>query len=215
MAKISKTKQRILDSAKRLFNDQRYGNVTIKEIAADLGISTGNVWYHYKDKREILRGLNEEFLVAAKQRMALLPSGGAVIPEFGHFIAVLNAEIRDYRFMYRDQADYGEHTEILREALPDIYGGTLGQVQAFLAEMHAQGVMAIKQDDIRQLSEVVVSLARYALEFYRESAVAGPDEMVAQSINAQCFILNRFLSPEVAEQLRQALEESFVQLRPS
>ena len=89
MAKISKTKQRILDSAKRLFNDQRYGNVTIKEIAADLGISTGNVWYHYKDKREILRGLNEEFLIAAKQRMALLPSGGAVIPEFGHFAMIV------------------------------------------------------------------------------------------------------------------------------
>ena len=66
--------------------------------------------------------------------------------------------------MYRDQADYGEHTEVLRDALPKIYDGTLNQVQAFLKEMRTQGVMAIKQEDIGQLSEVLVSLARYALE---------------------------------------------------
>ena len=51
------TKSRILDAALALFNDQGTANVTTNHIAAALNMSPGNLYYHYRNKAEIVRGL--------------------------------------------------------------------------------------------------------------------------------------------------------------
>jgi AcrR family transcriptional regulator len=205
----SNTKSLILQAAKQLFNQHRYGNVTIKEIAAHLGISAGNIWYHYKDKREMLRDISSLFIAASHKRMELEPTGGPVVPEFASFLYALNAEIGEFRFMYRDQADYGSHTQQLQKELPLIYSNTFAQFEAYLQAMKHQGQMAIQDTEIRPLTEILVALARYGLEFYRESQLEHDDYdgVVRQSINAQCFVINRYVTPLVANELQSSVGE--------
>lgn len=49
------TRRAILDMAKTLFSQQGYNAVSIGEIAGALGISKGNVTYHFKRKEDIMR----------------------------------------------------------------------------------------------------------------------------------------------------------------
>src|SRR4051794_29207313 len=49
------TRDRIVDSAIVLFNDSGIGAVTTNHIASHAGISPGNLYYHFRDKEEILR----------------------------------------------------------------------------------------------------------------------------------------------------------------
>lgn len=58
------TKDRIIDAGVELFNKNGVGNVTTNHIAAHLGMSPGNLYYHFKNKEEIIRAafdrMNEE-----------------------------------------------------------------------------------------------------------------------------------------------------------
>ena len=58
-----KTKDKIKIKATELFNNKGFKNVTLREVAKALGISYGNVTYHFKTKKEVIKdedGFEEE-----------------------------------------------------------------------------------------------------------------------------------------------------------
>ncbi len=57
MSKAEETRDRILDAALELFNEQGADKTTTNHISASAGISPGNLYYHYKNKEEIIRSL--------------------------------------------------------------------------------------------------------------------------------------------------------------
>lgn len=57
-----KTKEKILASALRLFNTDGVENVTTRHIAAEIGISQGNLHYHYPNKNEVIIALYRDFM---------------------------------------------------------------------------------------------------------------------------------------------------------
>jgi len=62
MKKKSKTntKQRILDTAVALFNKNGIQNVTSRHIATEMGISYGNLDYHFKNKEALLLAIYKQ-----------------------------------------------------------------------------------------------------------------------------------------------------------
>ncbi len=48
------TKQKISDKAFQLFREYGYDNVSVRQIAAELDITTGALYYHFKNKADIL-----------------------------------------------------------------------------------------------------------------------------------------------------------------
>lgn len=65
----SKTKDRILQATRLLFNDEGVSNVAMVDIAATLDISPGNLYYHYRGKEQLIPVLFEQF---ASELSALL-----------------------------------------------------------------------------------------------------------------------------------------------
>lgn len=54
------TRERIIETAIRLFNDKGTKPVTTNHIAAECGISPGNLYYHFRNKEEIIRAIFEQ-----------------------------------------------------------------------------------------------------------------------------------------------------------
>jgi AcrR family transcriptional regulator len=52
-----KTKDRIIQAAVELFNAQGEQNVTTNHIAAHLSMSPGNLYYHFRNKEDIIRAI--------------------------------------------------------------------------------------------------------------------------------------------------------------
>ncbi len=48
------TKQRISEKAFQLFKEHGYDNVSVRQIASELDITTGALYYHFKNKADIL-----------------------------------------------------------------------------------------------------------------------------------------------------------------
>lgn len=54
------TRERIIETAIRLFNAKGTKPVTTNHIAAECGISPGNLYYHFRNKEEIIRAIFEQ-----------------------------------------------------------------------------------------------------------------------------------------------------------
>ena len=65
-----KTRDRIVEAARDLFNLQGYGAITTATLAAHLGIAEGNLWYHFKTRRALLDAIAEQFSKAIEARLA-------------------------------------------------------------------------------------------------------------------------------------------------
>ena len=51
------TKDKIIQSATKMFNAKGYAAVTLYELAQNIGISRGNLIYHFKDKDILLKAI--------------------------------------------------------------------------------------------------------------------------------------------------------------
>ena len=60
---INETRSKILSTAQRLFNENGYRKVSLRMISDAMGISIGNLTYHFKKRDEILKALLENNLV--------------------------------------------------------------------------------------------------------------------------------------------------------
>src|SRR5262245_17198013 len=96
------TKSRILEAALALFNERGTDNVTTNHITAALGMSPGNLYYHYRNKAEIVRALFERIQAEWARNYAVpadaRPSIGMMETMFAS-----NFDIQSrYRFFFRD-----------------------------------------------------------------------------------------------------------------
>lgn len=58
-----KTKAKIKNTARDLFNKKGFKNVTLREVAKELSISYGNVTYHFKTKNLLIFSLYEDMQI--------------------------------------------------------------------------------------------------------------------------------------------------------
>jgi len=98
----TRTPQRILDTALELFNRDGEPNVTTNRIADELGISPGNLHYHFRTKQSLVEALFRTF----ERRMLELLGGDAVehadVEDAWLFLHLVFETIAEFRFIYRD-----------------------------------------------------------------------------------------------------------------
>ena len=97
-----KTRERIIQASLELFNAQGERSVTTNHIAAHLGISPGNLYYHFRNKQAIIAEL---FAVYESQVDTFLrrPSGRVLtVADKTFYLEALLAAMWHYRFLHRD-----------------------------------------------------------------------------------------------------------------
>ncbi len=100
-----RTRERILETSLRLFNERGEPNVTTTAIAAELEISPGNLYYHFRNKDAIAEALFERF---EREIAPLLDSplaGVMQLEDAWLFLHLLFEAIWRHRFVYRDLND--------------------------------------------------------------------------------------------------------------
>jgi AcrR family transcriptional regulator len=201
------TRQRIIDAARQAFNEQRYGKVTLMGLAAQLGMTKGNLWYHFREKSALLAAISEAYLERVAKRERLGAEPGQSLKSYVNFLRVLTREIQDFRFMYRDQADYGEHSDNLMARLPAIYDRVLEQFEDFYRAMAAEGRMTLEPEMLRATALNAVLVLRYFLEFARERGEPDTESerIIDRAMYQHLTLLQGRLIPAASEYLHSEL----------
>ena len=97
-----KTKERIILASLDLFNEQGERNISTNHIAAHLNMSPGNLYYHFRNKSDIIYEIFKNYELMVDTYLQL-PSGRKI--ELKDIIAYLEAVFNGlwaYRFLHRD-----------------------------------------------------------------------------------------------------------------
>lgn len=101
MASKPNTRERILQASLQLFNEQGERNVTTNHIASHLGISPGNLYYHFRNKSMIVAELFSGF-ERSMQSFFVVPDGaGLTLEDKAQYLESLLEILWQYRFMHQ------------------------------------------------------------------------------------------------------------------
>ena len=109
-----KTRDRILECALELFNHNGEPNVTTLEIATELGISPGNLYYHFRNKEAIIRDLFERLFARWDEAFALPDDRPPTTTDLIRLVSANFAVMWDHRFAYRELIPLIRRDELLR-----------------------------------------------------------------------------------------------------
>ncbi len=196
MAKRGETRRRIIDGAREAFNAARYGQVTTAALAERLGMSEGNLWYHFKTKRDLLTAIQSDFLGEARSVLAASEPSADPIKAYCDFLVAWRDLFARYLFVFRDRADYGAHSPDLIEDFPQLYQALEAQVEALFKALVSSGYLVVQPDEIADLVLNTVLVTRFHFEFQEERGVAGDEGSQAAILRHHSLMKGR-LSDEV------------------
>lgn len=163
------TKERILATSLRLFNEQGYDTVPLSRIAEDVGISEGNLWYHFRSKKDLVSAHQLALFAIIDERLAIESTPESVLENYALFNRMMFEEVWNYQFLYRDQADYGRSSPELEERVRHIYQMTTTMLTTFYLQMLAAGHLRSPDSDLVTLAENVWIIVRYWPSYLREA----------------------------------------------
>jgi len=159
-----RTAQRILDTALALFNRFGEPHASTALIASELGISPGNLHYHYPAKDKLVSALFEQYEQALAQ---LLPAGGSVrdVEDAWFFMHSLFELVWQYRFLYRDLNDLLSRNRLLEKRIQISMTEQISALRAMLESLRAARVLAIDSRELPIIANCLVVVLTYWLSF--------------------------------------------------
>lgn len=167
MSESSTTRERILEASRQLFNRHGYASTTIAKIAAEVGIAEGNLWYHFRTKRELASELEAQVRQTVRAIRDAYPSGNALAEDYVEMILSAMNQKWAYRFLLRDQLDLSkDRTPVQRD--PDMRAD-FDAARDALGRMKKAGMF--RRDlsvDLDVLAESLWMVSRYWTDFLQE-----------------------------------------------
>ena len=159
------TRERILEASLAMFNAQGEPNVTTNHIADELAISPGNLYYHFRNKEDIV----EQVFMRYEARMdeaLLVPEGR--LPNLEDVWMQLHLVFEcmwNYRFLYRDLVDILSRNRKLKAHFARILNRAAGSAGAVLGGLAEAGILRATPDEIRATAENILLVATFWLNF--------------------------------------------------
>lgn len=151
LPKALKTKDRILQISLQLFNERGERSVTTNHIAAELGISPGNLYYHFRNKHEIIKELMHQYQVETLEMLSLPEDRPLTTNDKINYFQVLSGQLWNYRFIHRDVYHLVESNEDFKKIYPRFAGQVMQQGQRIYQAFVDAGLMKMTPSEIEAL----------------------------------------------------------------
>jgi AcrR family transcriptional regulator len=190
------TKDRVVDVAVRLFNESGTAAVSTNHIAEAAGVSPGNLYYHFRNKEEIIQEIWGR-VDALWERSYALPSGGPPsVDDLRTMVEETFSGLWEYRFFYRELGALTRRDPELRERYLVVRERGLDGTEVLLRSFVETGVLRGLEGphEIVRLAKVLMLVAECWLP-YEETAggVPGP-EQAQEGVNLMMQVLKPHLA---------------------
>jgi AcrR family transcriptional regulator len=159
-----RTRERILALALQLFNDFGEPNVTTSNIAEEMNISPGNLYYHFRNKDDIINCLFSDF---EKEMDAMLsaPREAATVEDAWFFLHTLYELIWRYRFFYRDLNNLLANNRTVETHFKRIITHSVDVCRQLCNDLRATGELKASDRELESLCTNIVVVATYWLSW--------------------------------------------------
>jgi AcrR family transcriptional regulator len=172
-----RTRERILETALALFNRHGGPSVTTAHIADEMNISPGNLYYHFRNKDEIVGELYAAYESAVLPLFSVPPDRAPDVEDLWLLLHLLFERMWSHRFLFRDLDALASRDRRLAARFADLVRRGESTVIELCEGMVAAGSMQANAREIAALAKNVALVATYWLSFQRiASPSAGAGE---------------------------------------
>ncbi|MEW6402278.1 MAG: TetR/AcrR family transcriptional regulator [Chloroflexota bacterium] len=185
------TRERILDTALALFNDQGTPAVSTNHIAETAGISPGNLYYHFRNKEEIIRQLFERLFAATDVGFDLPAGETPTMDDLQAYVRTIYRILWEYRFAYRELvALLRNDTELKTRFLSVRQRGFEGFHQLFDAFVSVGILRAIESPQtIENLAEITWMITEFWLNSLELSGKTVDESQMERGVQLMMQVL--------------------------
>lgn len=206
------TRDRIIEASLVLFNDQGERNVTTNHIAAHLGISPGNLYYHFKNKQAIIFEL---FTRYESRVMGILQLPEVRVISTSDKLRYLMETFKglwEFRFMHRDMESLLSADPLLHSRYRDFFRHCLAQIYRILFALNEAGVLRISNEEAEDLALNIWIIVTSWFSFLHCNLLSSDSDDISQEMLFsgiyQVFSLERpYLTDEHREEVMAAQRE--------
>lgn len=211
------TKARILTTSLRLFNAQGERNVSTNAIAAELSISPGNLYYHFKNKQAIILQLFLDYETRVRQALQR-PERHLTIDDKVHYLTVIFNGLWEYRFIHRDLEHLLSSDEHLQGRYRTFFKHTLKQVSDIYQGLVDAGILNANAKAVEHLALNTWIIVTSWFSFLRCHLLDDHEDISQSMLNSGIHQIIELEKPFVTERFKDdidALQATFEGLTPS
>ena len=162
-----RTRERILETSLRLFNRDGAPRVTTADIADEMNISPGNLYYHFRNKEEIVGELYGSFEDKVKPLVSAPPSLTPGVEDLWLLLHLVFEQMWAYRFLFRDLDEIVARNRRVGARFSDLLKASETGVLELCASLARSGAMQASDREIAALAKNVMLVSTYWTSFQR------------------------------------------------
>jgi len=178
MEKKLRTKDKILQASIELFNQVGERQVTTNHIAAHLGISPGNLYYHFRNKEDIVRQIFKEYAKLLETRIKPPSDKAEALDALASYLDAVFELMWRFHFFYANLPDILSRDPALQQDYQQVQQGVLARVTAVLRALKQSGVIQIDDEDINDLAHSIKLLVTFWISYLKTQS---PDKNIDQA----------------------------------
>jgi AcrR family transcriptional regulator len=209
-----KTRDRILAAALELFNLQGERKVTTNHLAAHLEMSPGNLYYHFKNKQEIIYELFLIYEATVDSHLEVPVGRQLTIGDKLNYLQKVFQGLWEFRFIHRDMEHLLLGEERLHTRYREFFRRCQLKTEAIYQGLHDANIIQISSRDLEGLALNTWIVVTSWYSFLQCNLLLDGNESITEEMLKggvyQIFQLERpYLSDEYRERV-EAMQEAFI-----
>ncbi|WJT07134.1 TetR/AcrR family transcriptional regulator [Vibrio harveyi] len=208
-----KTRDKIVYAALELFNQHGERNITTNHIADHIEISPGNLYYHFRNKQEIVREIFALYSAELLERFTPIQGSQESLTMLKSYLDSIFTLMWKYRFFYANLPEILSRDEQLHDEYIDVQEKLQANLIAIMQEFVSLKLLNVDQE---QLKSLVCTLHLIACSWLAYQSAMSPkteitEQMVKQGMLQMLNVVKAVATEQGMEQLL-LLEEAVSRL---
>ncbi len=184
-----RTRERILELSLRLFNEFGEPNITTTVISEEMNISPGNLYYHFRNKDDIVNSIFSQFESEIERMLAVPADRNPNIEDVWLYLHLMFELVWRYRFFYRDLNDLLSRNRKLELHFKQILAHKINVAKALCEGLKNGGALEASEIEVEALATNMVVVATYWLsyEYVRNPRKYTEQQAIADALARGCY----------------------------
>ena len=201
-----KTKDKILSTSLKLFNEEGEAHVTTVDIANEMEISPGNLYYHYRGKELIIEELFDVFEREMIEILSAPVKKDIKLQDAWFYLYIVFEHIYDYRFLYHNLMDMIQRHEKIQRRFKRLIKMKHSTARALIKDMLHAGMLVIKDEEEQEaLANQIVLTILYWMSFnmLSDRLVKSPEILMHEGV----FQVSSLIAPHLSDDKKVFFDE--------
>lgn len=192
-----RTRERILELSLKLFNEFGEPNITTTVISEEMSISPGNLYYHFRNKDDIVNSIFVQFEEEINRRLAISAERKPSIEDVWLYLHWMFELVWRYRFFYRDLNDLLSRNRKLELHFKQILAYKIKVAKQLCERLRSEKALEADDLQIDALSTNMVVVATYWLsyEYVRNPRNYTEQKAMSDALARGCYQVLTLIEP--------------------